>query len=165
MKEGYDAGEQPASVPLGWALRLSLFAAVLAMVYLLGTSLFSAARMQPLMYPFLQSQFHISGAVELFRYQSIVRWTFHYLEYFVLFLSLVWLVGLRPVTALIFCLLLAAADEGHQYLLPDRSCSLVDFSYDAAGAATAFVLVIAARWLQPAPAKTSAQPQPARQIA
>ena len=51
MTEGYDAGEQPASVPLGWALRLSLLAAVLAVAYLLGTSLFSAARMHPTLRP------------------------------------------------------------------------------------------------------------------
>jgi len=44
--------------------------------------------------------------------------------------------------------LLAAADEGHQYFIPDRSCSLLDLALDWAGAVTAFILVAAARRLR-----------------
>lgn len=147
---GKPAG-RTGSMRLNWPLRLCLLAALVAVIYLLGTSLFSAARMKPLFYPYFRSLFHISAPDQLFYYLSIVRWTAHYVEYFVLLLFLVWLVGLRPITALLLCLLLALADEGHQYFLPDRSFGVLDLELDAAGAATAFVLTIAIRRLRAAP--------------
>ena len=151
MEESREPAGRIGSMRLQWPLRLCLFVAVVAMIYLLGTSLFSAARMEPLFYPFFRSTFHISTPGQLFYYLSIVRWTAHYLEYFVLLLLLVWLVGLRPFTALILCLLLALADEGHQYFLPDRTFSLFDLKLDAAGAVSAFFLTIAIRRLRVAP--------------
>ncbi|HEV3112795.1 MAG TPA: VanZ family protein [Candidatus Binataceae bacterium] len=119
MEETHEPAEHTVSMRLHWPLRLCLFVAVVAVIYLLGTSLFSAARMEPLFYPFFRSTFHISTPVQLFYYLSIVRWSAHYLEYFVLLLLLVWLVGLRPFTALVLCLLLAFVDEGHQSARPD----------------------------------------------
>jgi len=148
MEESREPTERTGSMRLSWPLRLCLLTAVVAVIYLLGTSLFSAARMKPLFYPYFRSLFHISAEGQLFYYLSIVRWTAHYVEYFVLLLFLVWLVGLRPITALLLCLLLALADEGHQYFLPDRSFTLLDLEIDAAGAATAFVLTIATRRLR-----------------
>ncbi|MGH7782066.1 MAG: VanZ family protein [Candidatus Binataceae bacterium] len=128
-----------------WPSRLCLFIAVVAIVYWLGTSLFSAARMEPLFYPLFRSVFHADTDGQLFQYLSFVRWSAHYAEYFILFLALVWLVGLRPLTALTVCLLLAVADEGHQYFLPDRTFSLHDIKLDAAGAITAFILIFLGR--------------------
>lgn len=135
---------------LNWRLRLCLFVAVVVLVYWFGGSLFSAVRMEPLFYPFFRSLFHISAPGQLFYYLCIVRWIAHFLEYFFLFLLLVWLLGLRPSIALLLCLLLALADEGHQYFLPDRSFAVFDLELDAAGAATAFVLTIAATRLRAA---------------
>ncbi len=140
-----------ARIRFGWPLRLGLFGAIVAIVYWLGTSLFSAARMEPLFYPLFRSWLHVTGDDQLFYYLSLVRWTAHFFQYFGLFLLLFWVLGLRPLTALILCVLLAVADEGHQYFLPDRSCSLLDIKLDAAGAATAFVLVVAARRIRVAP--------------
>ncbi|HKD66844.1 MAG TPA: VanZ family protein [Candidatus Binataceae bacterium] len=136
---------------LGFASRLCLFVAFIAGVYFLGTSLFSAHRMEPLFYPYFRSLFHVSAPGQLFYYLSVVRWIAHFLEYFTLFLLLSWLLGLRPLTALIVCLLIAGADEGHQYFLPDRSCSLRDLTLDMAGAATALLLTIAARYIRARP--------------
>jgi VanZ family protein len=136
-------------------LRWCLFVGVLAIVYWLGTSLFSAARMEPLVYPVFRS-LGANGDAQLFSYLTVVRLSAHYGEYFVLFVLLVWVLGMRPLTALIVCVLLAGADEGHQYFLPDRSCSLRDIKFDAAGAATAFILVAAARRWRSAPALQNA---------
>lgn len=148
MAENNQPGERLVWMPLGWPMRLCLFAAVVAMVYFLGTSLFSAARMKPLFYPWFRSLFGASTEGQLLYYLSLVRWTGHYFQYFVLFLLLVWVLGLRPLTALIVCLVLSAADEGHQYFLPDRTCSLMDLKLDAAGAATAFILIAGSRRLR-----------------
>jgi VanZ family protein len=140
VEESAKPGEGPGLLALAWPVRLCLVILVGALVYWLGTSLFSAARMEPLVYPLFRSVFHVSDAGQLFYYLSVVRWTAHFLEYFVLFMLLVWVMGLRPLTALILCVLLAVADEGHQYFLPDRTCSSWDVKLDAAGAFTAFVL-------------------------
>jgi VanZ family protein len=143
------AEQQPQPVPsaapfrFDWRLKLAILTAVAALVYFLGTSLFSAARMEPLFYPYFRSLFHVSDSGQLFFYLSIVRWTAHFMEYFALCLLLVWIVGLRPFTAMVITVLLAAADEGHQYFLPDRTCSLLDLKYDWAGALIAFLLSLA----------------------
>lgn len=133
---------------VNWLTRVAALAALLGIVYLLGTSLFSAARMERLLYPLLGSWFHITDSAEQFHYLVALRLTAHYLEFFVLSLALVWIVGLRPFAAVIVSLLLAAADEGHQYLLPDRTFALRDLRYDAAGVLTAFVLAVAIRRLR-----------------
>jgi len=85
---------------------------------------------------------------KLFLYDSYIRWTAHYLEYFVVFLFLVWALRLRPLTALVIAVALAVADEGHQYFIPDRTCSVFDIKVDAAGAATAFILTVTIRFLR-----------------
>ncbi len=138
-------------IQLVWPFRLCVLAAIIAADYFAGTSLFSSSRMEPLFYPIFRSLFHISEASQLYDYLSALRHAVHSLEYFVLFLLAVWLVGLRPLPALLFCVLLAVADEGHQYFLPDRTCSLRDLNFDTVGAATAWVLTIAARRLRSAP--------------
>jgi VanZ family protein len=155
MEEIPEATGHSNAIGLSRPQRLCLFVAVLALMYWLGTSLFSAARMQPLLYPFFRSRFHVSTAGQLFYYLSIVRWTAHYLQYFGLLVFLVWMLGLRPLTALLLCLLIALADEGHQYFLRDRSFSLFDLKLDAAGAATASILTVVTRRLRAAPHRES----------
>ncbi|GEM_PF-3025799 len=149
-----------AKFHLSWVVRLAVLTAVAVLVYVLGTSFFSAARMEPIFYPYFRSLLHVSDSGQLFFYLSIVRWTAHFMEYLVLCLVLVWLVGLRPFTAMVICLALGAADEGHQYFIPDRTCSLLDLKYDWAGALSAFLLSAAAirlrRTLRP---KTAAAPE------
>jgi VanZ family protein len=151
---GGEPGQRNGLPTLSWQVRLCVMIAVGALVYWLGTSWFSAKRMEPLFYPYFRSLLHAQTPVELFHYLSIVRWTAHFMEYFVLFLLLAWLVGLRPLTALILCTVLALADEGHQYFLPDRTCSPLDIKLDVAGAFTAFVLTLIVRRLR----RTAAQP-------
>jgi VanZ family protein len=145
---------------LNLPLRLAILTAIAVLVYVLGTSFFSAARMEPLFYPYFRSLLHVTDSGQLFFYLSIVRWTAHFMEYFVLCLVLVWFVGLRPFTAMVICVALGAADEGHQYFIPDRTCSLLDLKYDWAGALTAFLLSVAAIRLRQAPRlKTNAAPE------
>jgi len=148
-----------AAVRLKWPLRLAIVLAVLALVYGLGTSKFSAARMEPLFYPYFRSLLHVSDSNQLFHYLSIVRWTAHSLEYFALFALLLGVIGLRPSTALALTVLVAFADEGHQYFLPDRTFSLIDLEFDAAGAVAAFLLSLAAVRLRAAP-RPSVEPAP-----
>jgi VanZ family protein len=151
MQQEGSADRRAGLMALSYPSRVCLFAVLIAAVYFLGTSLFSAARMKPTFYPIFTSLLHVNGQRELFYYLSIVRWTAHYLEYFGLFMLLVWLLGMRPLAALLLCLLVAAADEGHQYFLPDRTCSLRDLGYDSAGAASAFLITLAASRLRAAP--------------
>jgi VanZ family protein len=98
--------------------------------------------------PLLVAIFRGDSGTQLFFYDNFIRWTAHYLEYFVVFLFLVWALRLRPLTALVLAMALAIADEGHQYFLPDRTCSLFDIKLDAAGAATAFILTITIGFLR-----------------
>jgi VanZ family protein len=148
VQNGGEPGPRKGLATLSWPVRLCVMIAVGALVYWLGTSWFSAARMEPLFYPYFRSLLHAQTPRELFYYLSLVRWTAHFMEYFVLFLLLAQLVGLRPLTALIVCTVLALADEGHQYFLPDRTCSLLDIKFDVAGAFTAFVLTLIVRRLR-----------------
>jgi VanZ family protein len=124
---------------------MALFIVALASIYFLGGSLFSAARMTLLFYPLMRLVFHVTDRNQLYYWLTVVRYAAHYMEYFVLFLVLTWLVRLRPLTALILCLILAVADEGHQYFLPDRTCSPRDIAWDSAGALTAYFLTIIAQ--------------------
>jgi len=151
MEVSQKAARGGGGITLTRPVRLCLLAIVLAVVYWLGTALFSAARMEPLFYPVFRFVLHVNEPEQLFYYLSLVRWTAHYFEYFFLFVLFTWLVGLRPLTALVLCVALAGADEGHQYFLPERSCSLRDINLDTAGAATAFVVTIIAGRLRAAP--------------
>jgi len=129
-------------------IRPLLLIAAMSIIYFLGTSLFSAPRMKRLLDPRLSAAFQLHSETQLLHYDYIIRWSAHYLEYFVAFLFLVWALRLRPLTALLLAVALAVADEGHQYFLPDRTCSLFDVKLDAAGAATAFILTVAIRFMR-----------------
>jgi len=139
-------------------LRPLLLIAVISSIYFLGTSLFSAARMRLLIDPSVSAAFHPDSGSQLLHYDYLIRWTAHYLQYFVVFLLLLWALRLRPLTALILTVALAAADEGHQYFIPDRTCSLFDLTVDAAGAATACILASGLRLLRGAPRLPSPLP-------
>jgi VanZ family protein len=132
--------------------RLLVFVAVVALIYFLGTSLFSNPKSAALVRWTLE---HLSGHSSNYQiaiFNNWLRWTAHYLEFFVLFLMLaVWPLRLRPLTALIFVVALGAADEGHQYFIPDRSCTLFDFELDAAGAVSAFILTLTLRRVRGSP--------------
>jgi VanZ family protein len=125
--------------------RMLIFAALIAVIYLLGTSLFSHAHSGALLQRTLNTLHYGSSSNQITMFNDWLRWSAHYLEFFLLFLILaVWPLHFRPLSALLLCVLLAAADEGHQYFIPDRSCSLFDLELDSAGAVTAFILVAAA---------------------
>jgi VanZ family protein len=132
--------------------RLLIFVAALALIYFLGTSLFSNRNSAALIRWTLEHVFHHSSSGQIFFLNNWLRWSAHYLEFFVLFLMLaVWPLRLSPLTALIITVALGAADEGHQYFIPDRSCSLSDLELDSAGAATAFILTVALRRIRGVP--------------
>jgi VanZ family protein len=126
--------------------RLLIVLAALALIYFLGTSPFSNRNSAALIRWTMEHLFHRNPNGQIFFLNNCLRWGAHYLEYFVLFLMLaVWPLRLRPLTALIITVAVGAADEGHQYFIPDRRCSLVDFEIDSFGAATAFFLTLALR--------------------
>jgi VanZ family protein len=134
-----------------WA-RLLIFLAALTLIYFLGTSPFSNRNSAALIRWTMEHLFHHNPKGQIFFLNNWLRWSAHYLEFFVLFLMLaVWPLRLRPLTALIITMAVGAADEGHQYFIPDRRCSLVDFEIDSFGAATAFILTLALRRVRGAP--------------
>ncbi len=143
-----------------WASRIFGVALIVAAVYFAGGSRFSTFRTQPLFDPIFASLFHTQDPDRLYVYFANLRYTVHFLEYFVMYLLAARLLGLRPRSALLLCIILAAADEGHQYFLPDRSCSSRDFSLDIAGAATALLTSAALSRrsrLEPAPARAKTE--------
>jgi len=126
-----------------------IFAALIAVTYLLGTSLFSHARSAALVQWALNALHYGGSSNRIKMFNNWLRWSAHYLEFFLLFLILaVWPLQIRPLPALLLCVLLAAADEGHQYFVPDRSCSPFDLELDSAGVVTAFVLAVSVRRLR-----------------
>jgi VanZ family protein len=126
--------------------RLLIFIAALTLIYFLGTSPFSNRNSAMLIRWTMEHLFHHDPKGQIFFLNNLLRWSAHYLEFFVLFLMLaVWPLRLRPLIALIITVAVGAADEGHQYFIPDRSCSLVDFGIDSLGAATSFILTRALR--------------------
>ena len=129
-----------------------IFIAALTLIYFLGTSPFSNRNSAALIRWTMEHLFHRSPNGQIFFLNNLLRWSAHYLEFLVLFLMLaVWPLRLRPLTALIITVAVGAADEGHQYFIPDRSCSLRDFELDSAGGATAFILTLALRRVRGAP--------------
>jgi VanZ family protein len=129
--------------------RILIFGAVVAATYFLGTSLFSSVHSSQVVRWVLNAVRHGAADDQVLVFNNWLRWSAHYLQFLVLFLVLaVWPLRIRPLPAMILCLLLAAADEGHQYFIPDRTCSLFDFGLDSAGVITAFVLVVSVRRLR-----------------
>jgi VanZ family protein len=124
--------------------RMLVIGALLAVTYFLGTSLFSNEHSIQLVRWVVDALRLSRPDQKITALNAGLRWTAHYLQFLVLFAAFaVWPLRLRPLTALLLCLALAAADEGHQYFLPDRSCSLTDLELDWAGTVTAFVFVLA----------------------
>jgi VanZ family protein len=142
----------------GWApVRIAAFIVTLAAIYFFGTGTFSMARTRLLVDPILHHLYPGLGSGQMYNIIARMRWTLHSAEYFVVFILLaVWPLRLRPLTALIVTIALAAADEGHQYFLPDRTCDLFDLQMDATGAMAAFLLTGTVRWLRRGPADTPA---------
>jgi VanZ family protein len=126
--------------------RMLILAALIAGIYFLGTSLFSNRRSAALVQGTFNALHYGSSRDQITVFNNRLRWSAHYAEFFVLFVLLtVWPLRIRPLSAVILCVLLGAADEGHQYFIPGRSCSPFDLKLDSAGAVTAFILVLAAR--------------------
>lgn len=78
----------------------------------------------------------------------IVRKTAHFTEYFI-FGALSfgvavtyqkYSVGLRVLSAILFCILYAISDEIHQYFVPGRACRLKDVCIDTTGGVLAVIL-------------------------
>ncbi len=64
----------------------------------------------------------------------------HVIGFFLLYFVLHRGFGFRDFTSILFTLIVAVFTEGMQYLIPWRSCSLVDFLSDIVGMSSAFVI-------------------------
>jgi VanZ family protein len=122
------------------------FAVLIALVYFWGTALFSYEHSTQAIRWILNAIRHGGSESQVTFLNACLRWSAHYLQFFMVFLALaVWPLRMRPLSALIVTLTLAAADEGHQHFVPERDCGLFDLELDWAGAASAMLLVLAIR--------------------
>lgn len=107
----------------------------LVTLFVLSTSLFSAANTSKVIEPILH--FLLPGAswVTIALLHGIIRKAAHFTNYGILFWILICgpMAG-RPYTALGLCVCYAFLDEGHQILVPGRTPSLYDVALDSSGA-------------------------------
>jgi VanZ family protein len=104
-------------------------------LFVLSTSLFSAANTSKIIVPILR--FVLPGASEaaIALLHTFIRKAAHFTNYGILFWMLIRgpMAG-RPYTALMLCVGYALVDEGHQILVPGRTPSLYDVALDSSGA-------------------------------
>jgi VanZ family protein len=107
----------------------------LIVLFVLSTSLFSAANTSKILIPILR--FLLPGAswATIILLHGLVRKAAHFTNYGILFWMLIRgpMAG-RPCTALALCVCYAFLDEGHQILVPGRTPSLYDVALDSSGA-------------------------------
>jgi VanZ family protein len=104
-------------------------------LFVLSTSLFSAANTSRVITPILR--FFLPGASvsTIAILHGLIRKAAHFINYGILFWILIRgpMAG-RPYTALMLCVCYAFLDEGHQILVPGRTPSLYDVALDSSGA-------------------------------
>ena len=104
-------------------------------LFVLSTSLFSAANTSRVIVPILH--FLLPGAswATIMLLHGLIRKAAHFTNYGILFWILIRgpMAG-RPYTALALCVCYAFLDEGHQILVPGRTPSLYDVALDSSGA-------------------------------
>lgn len=113
------------SVPLLWVLLL----------FVLSSSLFSAANTSKILEPILRWILPAATAATIAILHGLIRKAAHFTNYAILFWLLLRgpLTG-RPYAALGICVLYALLDEGHQIFVPGRTPSLYDVALDSSGA-------------------------------
>ena len=114
-----------------WAAPLFWMAAL----FVLSTTLFSAANTSRIIEPILQWIFPTASFASISLMHAIIRKVAHFTNYAVLFWLLIRgpLRG-RPYIALGCCIIYAFLDEGHQIFVPGRTASLYDVALDSSGA-------------------------------
>jgi VanZ family protein len=104
-------------------------------LFVLSTSLFSAANTSKVIVPILR--FLLPGAswATIAMLHGLIRKAAHFTNYGILFWILIRgpMAG-RPYLALTVCVCYAFLDEGHQILVPGRTPSLYDVALDSSGA-------------------------------
>jgi VanZ family protein len=106
-----------------------------ALLFILSTSLFSAANTAKIIVPVLHWILPGASAATLTTLHVLIRKAAHFTNYGILFWLLIRgpLYG-RPYTALGICVCYALLDEGHQMFVPGRGPSLYDVALDSSGA-------------------------------
>ncbi len=107
----------------------------MAALFILSTSIFSAADTGRIIEPILRWLFPFAPAAQIALMHGLVRKSAHFFNYAVLFWLLIRgpLAG-RPYTALACCVLYATLDETHQIFVPGRTPSPYDVALDSTGA-------------------------------
>lgn len=104
-------------------------------LFILSTTLFSAANTSKIIEPVLRFLFPSASAATIAMGHGLVRKAAHFTNYGILFWLLIRgpMEG-RPYAALGFCVFYALLDEGHQIFVPGRTASLYDVAIDSSGA-------------------------------
>jgi VanZ family protein len=104
-------------------------------LFLLSTSIFSAANTSKVIVPILRFLLPAAGEATIALLHGLIRKAAHFTNYGILFWIMIRgpMAG-RPYTALALCVCYAFLDEGHQILVPGRTPSLYDVALDSSGA-------------------------------
>ncbi len=107
----------------------------MAALFILSSSLFSAANTSKIIEPLLRVIFPSASWTTISLLHAIIRKAAHFTNYAILFWLLIRgpLRG-RPYFALGCCVMYALLDEGHQVFVPGRTASLYDVALDSSGA-------------------------------
>jgi VanZ family protein len=107
----------------------------MACLFILSTTVFTAANTSRIIEPILRFVFPGASAAAIAMGHGLVRKAAHFTNYGILFWLLIRgpMQG-RPYTALGFCVFYALIDEGHQIFVPGRTSSLYDVAIDSSGA-------------------------------
>jgi VanZ family protein len=104
-------------------------------LFMLSTSIFSAANTGKIIVPILRFLLPSASAATIALLHALIRKAAHFTNYGILFWILIRgpMAG-RPYLALTLCICYAFLDEGHQILVPGRTPSLYDVALDSSGA-------------------------------
>ena len=125
------AESDQAIVLARWAPSLLWMAAL----FVLSTSIFSAANTSIIIEPILRWSFPNASTATIDLLHALIRKAAHFTDYIILFWLLIRgpLAG-RPYAALACCVMYACFDETHQIFAPGRGPSFYDVALDSSGA-------------------------------
>jgi VanZ family protein len=105
------------------------------LLFILSTSVFSAANTSRFFIPVLRWLLPSAGTATILLIHGLIRKAAHFTNYAILFWLLIRgpMAG-RPYVALGLCVAYAMLDEGHQIFVPGRTASLYDVALDSSGA-------------------------------
>lgn len=137
MNRGVETAGDVGAIELreaGWRSWIPAMVWVTAL-FILSTSVFSAANTSRFIEPVLRWIFPGASAATISMLHGLIRKAAHFTNYGILFWLLIRgpMAG-RPYTALALCVCYAFLDEGHQVFVPGRGPSLYDVALDSSGA-------------------------------